>query len=86
MVRTSHVNGPSDPNPNPAPGITIYPVGEDGGPDASSPTYVQPDGTVVVPDLVPKTKRHAHPGAQFNRLTDSLMKVHMNFHQNTKIA
>ena len=59
MVRTSHVNGPSDPNPNPAPGITIYPVGEDGGPDASSPTYVQPDGTVVVPDL----------GTQFNRET-----------------
>jgi len=38
-----------DPNPNPAPGITIYPVDEDGGPDASRPTFIQPDGTVVIP-------------------------------------
>ena len=36
-----------DPNPNPAPGITIYPVAEDGGPDASRPTFILPDGTVV---------------------------------------
>jgi len=41
----------SDPNPNPAPGITIYPVGKDGGPDASRPTYIQPDGTVI-PDPI----------------------------------
>ena len=40
-----------DPNPNPPPGITIYPVGKDGGPDASRPTYIQPDGTVI-PDPI----------------------------------